>query len=312
MEFTYRGLRATAQRHIVTDEEIDRQLQRLLQQSPRYIPVTDRPSQAGDEVVLDYAGFCNGKQFAGGTAKNQTLVLGSGTFIPGFEDQLIGKLPGEEVTVTVTFPQQYHAAELAGQPAEFRCTIHQIRQRSTYQLDDTFAKEVGDCDNLAQLRQKLGESMQAYADEQGEMELQDQLLRQAAATLDITIDPKELEAEMDAQLNNLKAQLSQQGLTIEMYCSFMGTTPEKLREESRPAAENAIRCRAAIDRIVLLEALTATDEEIAQTLALICRRNRMTMEQLRPYYDEKLEKAVIQSVLTTKVMELIRSAAIID
>ena len=114
MSFTYKGLSATLDRHIITTEEIDRQMQRLLQQSPRIAVITDRPTESGDEVVLDYAGYCDGVQFPGGTAEMQTLVLGSGAFIPGFEEQLLDKVPGEEVTVHVTFPEAYHAADLAG------------------------------------------------------------------------------------------------------------------------------------------------------------------------------------------------------
>ena len=127
MSFVYRGLQAQLDRHIVTTEEVDRQMERLRQQSPRIAVVTDRPTENGDEIVLDYAGFCGGEQFAGGTAQMQTLVLGSGSFIPGFEEQLLDKVPGEEVTVKVMCPSQYHAEELAGKAAEFRCKIHEIR-----------------------------------------------------------------------------------------------------------------------------------------------------------------------------------------
>ena len=142
MSFTYRGLEAQYQRHIVTAEEVEQQLRQMQQQAPRYTAVEDRATQLGDEVVLDYAGFCNGEQFAGGTAENQTLVLGSGTFIPGFEEQLVDKAVGEKVIVKVTFPEQYHSEALAGKDAEFHCTIHQIRIKSQYELDDTFAKEL--------------------------------------------------------------------------------------------------------------------------------------------------------------------------
>ena len=124
MAFQYLGLRAKLEHVDVTEEEVNRQLVRLQQQSQRRTPVFDRPSQNGDELVLDYAGFADGKQFAGGTAEKQTLVLGSGTFIPGFEEQLLGKNPGDDVTVHVTFPAAYHAPELAGKDAEFRCHIH--------------------------------------------------------------------------------------------------------------------------------------------------------------------------------------------
>ena len=309
MAFTYKNLKAQYNRHIVTEEEIDRNLQRMLQQNPRIAEVEDRPTESGDEVILDYAGFCDGVQFPGGTAENQTLVLGSGMFIPGFEEQLLDKVVGEEVSVKVTFPKEYHAEELAGKEAEFKCKIKKIRIKTPYEMDDIFAKEVGKCENLAEMRQKMGESLQAYADERGEMDLQDQLLRQAAETLEFTVSEKMLEDAMDDQVRNLQAQLAQQGLTLEMYCQFMNTTKEQLREDARPSAEAAIRSRAAVDEIVQIEQLEAEEEDIARALAIIARRNNITMDELKEQYDAALEQAVINSVLTGKVMRLIRDAA---
>ena len=309
MSFTYRGLKATLDRHIVTGEEIDRQIERLRQQNPRIAHVDNRPTESGDEVVLDYAGFCGGVQFPGGTAEKQTLVLGSGTFIPGFEEQLLDKVPGEEVVVKVMFPTQYHAADLAGKAAEFRCKIHEIRVKTQYELDDTFAKEVGGCETFAEMREKLGQSLQAYTDERGEMDLQDRLLRQAAATLEFKPSEKQIEAEMGEQIQNLTAQLAQQGLTLEMYCQFMNTTEEKLREDARGNAEASVRIQAAIEQVVYNENLEATKEEIGQAMAIIARQNNMTLEQLKPYVDAEFEAAVVRSVLTTKVMKLIRDSA---
>ena len=309
MSFTYRGLKAKLERHTVTETEINHQMERLRKQTPRIAAVTDRPTQNGDEVVLDYAGFCQGEQFPGGTAEKQTLVLGSGTFIPGFEEQLLDKVPGEKVTVKVMFPSNYHAENLAGMAAEFRCVIHEIRIRSEYDLDDTFAKEVGGCETLEEMRVKLGQSLQAYADEQGEMDLQDKLLRQAAATLDVEISEEQLNAAVEEQLNTMKAQLAQQGLSLEMYCSFMSTTEEKLREDARANALASIRVQAAIEQVVSLENLDVTKEEIGEAVAIIARQNNMTLEQLKPYYDAQFEAAVIRSVLTSKVMKLIRDAA---
>ena len=312
MSFVYRGLKATLNRHIVTDAEIDRQMERLQQQYPRIAIVKDRPTQSGDEVVLDYAGFCNGEQFAGGTAEKQTLVLGSGTFIPGFEEQLLDKVPGEKVTVQVTFPEQYHSADLAGKAAEFRCVIHEIRVKTAYELDDVFAKEVGGCDTFEQMRKKLGESLQQYSDERGEMDLQDHLLRQAAETLEFQPTEAQLSAELDNQMDNLKAQLAQQGLSIEMYCSFMNTTEEKLREDARAGAEISVKLQAAIETIAEIENLEATKEEIAEAVVVIARQNNMTVEQLKPFYDAEFEAAVVRSVLTGKVMNLVREAAEIE
>ena len=309
MSFQYKGLTAQLSKHVVTDEEIDRQLQRMQQQNPRIAVIKDRPAQLGDEVVLDYAGFCDGEQFAGGTAQNQTLVLGSGMFIPGFEEQLVDKVPEEEVVVKVTFPEQYHADNLAGKEAEFRCTIHEIRVKTEYELDDVFAQEIGGCYTLMEMREQMRKSLQAYTDERGEMDLQDRLLRQAAATLEVTFTQETLEAAVEAQMQNLQAQLAQQGLSLEMYCSFMNTTEEALRKDRQPAAEAALRCQEAVDRVVELEGLEASQEEIGEAVALICRQNKMTVEELKPYYDAEFEQAVIKSVLTSKVMRLIRDAA---
>ena len=309
MSFTYKGLAGQLQKHTVTEEEVNRQLQRLLQQSPKIQVITDRPAQLGDEVVLDYAGFCGDEQFAGGTAQGQTLTLGSGMFIPGFEDQLVGAGIGQEVRVNVTFPEQYHSEALAGKEAVFLCKIHEIRKTSQYELDDTFAQEVGQCENLEQMRKRLGESLQAYADEQGEMELQDQLLRQAADTLEVSFTEEQIAKAQQEQLDVLKAQLAQQGLSLEMYCGFMKTTEEALLEDVKPAAEAALRSQAAVDEIVRLEGIEVTEAEMAEAKAVICRRNGITMEQLQEYYDAGFEKAVIRSVQTGKVMCLIRDAA---
>ena len=312
MSFTYRGLKATLERHIVTGEEIDRQIERLRQQNPRIAHVDNRPTENGDEVVLDYAGFCNGVQFPGGTAEKQTLVLGSGTFIPGFEEQLLDKVPGEEVVVKVMFPSQYHSADLAGKAAEFRCKIHEIRVKTQYELDDVFAREVGGCETFAEMREKMGQSLQSYTDERGEMDLQDRLMRMAADTLEFTPSEKQIEAEIGEQIQNLTAQLAQQGLTLEMYCQFMNTTEEKLREDARGNALVSVKIQAAIEQVVYTEQLEATKEEIGQAMAVIARQNRMTLEQLKPYVDAEFEAAVVRSVLTTKVMKLIREAAEIE
>ena len=309
MSFTYRGLTAVLDHHTVTMAEADHQLRRLMEQAPRIEAVTDRPTRNGDEVLLDYAGFCDGEQFAGGSAEFQTLVLGSGTFIPGFEEQLLDKMPGEEVVVKVTFPTEYHAPNLAGKDAEFKCMIHEIRIKSAYEMDDTFAKEVGHCENLEAMREKMRQSLQNYSDEQGEMELQDTLIRKAAETLEFEPSQAQIEAEMDEQMQNLTATLTQQGLTLEHYCQFMNTTPEKLREDARANAVQSVKIQAAIEQIVALENLEATKEEIGEAVAVIARQNRMTVEQLKPYYDAAFEAAVVRSVLTSKALKLVRDEA---
>ena len=312
MSFTYKGLSAELSRHTVTTEEIDRYMQHLADQNPRIEEITDRATKLGDEVVLDYAGFCDGEQFAGGTAEMQTLTLGSGMFIPGFEEQLVDKMPGDEVSVHVTFPEQYHSDALAGKAAEFKCKIHQIRVKMPYELNDTFAKEVGGCETFEQMRKQLGDRMQAYADQQNEMGLQDRLLRQAAETLEFTPSEEAVEAAVEDQMQVLQAQLAQQGLNMEMYCQFLGNTMEDVRKEAREQALEMLRIQQTVYEIARLEGLEAQQEEIEQALQLICRQNHITMEQLKAHYDAELEKAVIGNVLTSKVMQVLRENAVIQ
>ncbi len=148
MEFQYKNLKGKLEHVEVTDSEVDRQIERLRQQTPEVTVITDRPSTLGDELVLDYVGTCDGVAFEGGTAQNQTLTLGSGMFIPGFEEQLLGKNAGDHVTVLVTFPENYPHEALAGKDAKFECDVHEIRQKKPYALDDTFAREVGRCESM--------------------------------------------------------------------------------------------------------------------------------------------------------------------
>ena len=228
MELIYKGLRGTLEHMEVSDSEVERQLKRLQEQTPRRVPVTDRPAQNGDEVVLDYAGYCDGVQFEGGTAEKQSLTLGSGMFIPGFEEQLTGAKIGEDVTVHVTFPKDYRAENLAGRDAEFRCKIHEIRQNVPYELDDTFAKEVGQCRTLDEMRGRLRESLRAYYEDCAEMELQDKLMRQVAATLDYKPTDAELEQGL-TQLNRLKT-CAMISAAAELGCVAAGLDGEKRRQ----------------------------------------------------------------------------------
>lgn len=308
MSVQYKGLKANLEKVEVTESEIDRQLERLRRETPAVTVVTDRPAQLGDEVVLDYAGSCDGVAFDGGTAQGQTLTLGSGMFIPGFEDQLVGTQLEEPVTVRVTFPEAYHSEDLAGKAAEFACVLHEIRIKSEYDLDDAFAKAVGSA-NMEELRRGVGESLRDYYGERAEMELQERLMRQVADTVEFSATEAEVEQAVTQQLETMRAQLAQRNLTLEAYCQFSGTTEAQLREDARPEAQHALRAQAAVDEIVKLENLRAEEQEIADILAEICQRNQLSMEQLQAYRSEEFDAAVERSVLTRKVLGLIRDCA---
>ena len=309
MSFTYLNLQGKLEHVTATAEDIDRQLQRLLQANPRIIPVTGRAAALGDELVLDYAGFSEGVQFPGGTAQMQTLTLGSGMFIPGFEEQLVGTNIGDDVTVTVTFPTEYHAPELAGKNAEFRCHVHEIRTHDSYQLDDTFAKEIGQCESMEQMRENMGKALQDYYNQRAEQELRWQLMHQAAATVEEQPTDEELDRMVEAQMETLTAQLAQKGLTLEAYCQFTGSDEKKLREDMRPDALEAFRTQKAVEKIAQLENLTVTDEEMDAAIQRICADNHMSAEDLKPYFDNGFLTVVRQQMLRDKATEVVRRSA---
>lgn len=309
MSFTYLNLQGKLEHVDVTAEDIDHQLQRLLQANPRIVPVVGRAAAAGDELVLDYAGFSEGVQFPGGTAQKQTLTLGSGMFIPGFEEQLVGANIGDDVTVTVTFPTEYHAPELAGKPAAFHCHVHEIRTHSIYELDDIFAKEIGQCDTMEQMRENMGRALQDYYNERAEQELRWQLMHQAAATVEEQPSDEELDRMVEAQMETLTAQLAQKGLTLEAYCQFTGSDEKKLREDMRPDALEAFRTQKAVEKIAELENLTVTEEEMNAAIERICADNHMSAEDLKPYFDNGFLTVVRQQMLRDKATEVVRRSA---
>ena len=217
---------------------------------------------------------------------------------------------GISTTVEVHADGEWHTVRLdLSATGYWAGTIHEIRKSSQYELDDTFAKEVGGCDTFEEMYKKLGESLQAYTDQRGEMDLQDRLLKQAAETLEYTPTQEELDEAVNQQMKAFEAQLQQQGLTLEMYCNFMTTNEQELLKDMEPAALAQLRQQKAINEIVKLENLQATDEELGQATALVARQNNMTVEQLKPYMNEAFHEAIIHSVQTGKVMSLIRENA---
>ncbi|MBR2895677.1 MAG: trigger factor [Oscillospiraceae bacterium] len=310
MEFIYKGLEAEFDHYTVTDEEVDTQMERLRQQTPKIHVVYDRPAQNGDELVLDYEGWSGEEQFPGGTAQYQTLTLGSRRFIPGFEEQLIGAKPGDKVDVNVTFPEEYHAPELAGKPAVFHCYVHEIRETGVYEMDDEFAKALG-MENFDQMRAAVRESVQRFTDERGQMDLEDRLIRKAAQTMEFNPTQEELDKALDEQMETLSGQLGQQGLSLEMYCQFTGKSMDELREDQRGDARENLRIRLAIEKIVALENITVSEDEMASAVADVANQNNLTAEQMQEYVSEEFLAAVKRSVEVKKVLKLVRESAVL-
>lgn len=297
---------------IVSDVQVDRQIDNLLETRVKILPVEGRAAQVDDEVVLDYAGEIDGAYFEGGTAENQSLVLGSGMFIPGFEEQLIGHAPGESVDVRVSFPEAYHAAELAGKAAVFHCKLKEIRLRRKYAPDDEFAREVGGCENFEAFRASVRAALQGYADAQSDMEVKNNLLDQLCAQAKFETTQAQIDRALELEMRSLESQLARQGLNLELYCRFMNTTKEKLREDRLPHARRNVERQMAVAEIARLEHIEADEAAVAAKLSEICRENNMTIAELQPRMDEAFQAAVEQSVVTDKALDLLLSCAEIE
>jgi trigger factor len=269
----YKGLNAVRIVQLVTDEQLAQQLEEIHRQYPLSTPITDRAAKLGDEVLIDYAGFVGDNQFEGGTAERQPLMLGSGTFIPGFEEQLVGAKVGDKVDVKVTFPQEYHATDLAGKEAVFHCTVHAITAKSLRELDDQFAKDIGMMNSLEEMKGALRAQMQQYADQVSDAQMRDQLLNALVAECEeLEVSDELIEAELDDAVKTVYQQLQQQGLTLDDYLQFCGRSLEDLRAELRPNATSTVKARLALQEVSRLENITVSEEEIEAMHALIQER----------------------------------------
>lgn len=305
----YKGLEAVFEHLTVTEDQVDRQIDRLIEQNQMSVTVTDRPCQLGDEVVIDFTGYCDGEAFEGGAATDYPLTLGSGMFIPGFEDQLIGKRTGDNVDVKVTFPVMYPAANMAGKDANFRCTIKEVRAHRKHQADDTFAREVAGCNTFAEFKSQLHAGMQAYVDRQSDLELKGRLLDILCEQFSGEITDEQMEKALDIEMSELEAQLTQQRLTMDMYCQFMSKTPEQLREEFIPSARKNIQRQQIISEIARIENIEADEHSVADAFAALCQEKNIAPEELQMHYDERLQSVLVRTVIENKVLDVIKSNA---
>jgi len=306
----YTGLKATKTVHKVTEAEISEYLEKIRQANTRTEVVTGRPAQDGDEVILDYAGFVGEEQFAGGTAQGQSLTLGSGTFIPGFEEQLVGAEIGQQVDVHVTFPEVYHSADLAGKEAIFKCTIHEIHLKTPYEMDDVFAQNIAGLPTLAEMRAVLGEQMQAAAEEQAYNSLIDELMFNLSKECgDIEVDPRSVEREIDNMLAGMEQQLRQQGLGLEQYLQFTGRSMEELRAAQRDQAEFGARITAALDAIADAEGIEALQEDYDREFELLAAQCGVAPEQVKGFFDEESLEAMGREIRQKKAVSVVLNAA---
>ena len=294
----YKGLKAVKKVQAITEEQVAQELENIRRQRTQNVAVTDRPAQFGDEVIIDYAGFVGDFQFPGGTAEQQPLTLGSGMFIPGFEEQLVGANVGDKVDVKVTFPTEYHAAELAGKEAVFHCTVHAIQTKDVPELNDEFAKQFNGITSLEDMKAQLKAQLQAYADQFAQNKVRDALLKELVAQVeDVTFDEAEVKVEIDIAVDGFARQLEQRGMNLEGYLQACGRTREEMDAELRPQAEDTIQARMALNEICRLENITVTQEEVDAAYQEVANMYRVSVQEVKNAYgadnDEKLRKDVM-------------------
>ncbi len=310
----YNGIAVERTVLTATDAEIDEEIEMVRNRNSREIEITDRAAQNGDRVNINYSGSVDGVLFDGGTAENQPLTLGSGQFIPGFEEQIIGKNIGDEFDVNVTFPEEYHAAELAGKAAVFAVKLNAINNVELPELDDEFAKDVSEFDTLDEYRADLKAKIQKRHDEKAETEVKDAIANALMDKLVADIPEAMYETETENFVRDYDTRLRMSGLDLNMYLQYTGMDLDGLRQQMRPQAERQVKTRLALEKIAELENIEISDEDLNAELERIAEGNKLTVDQVKEYVGEEavrddlkvqraLDAVIAKAVITDKAPE---------
>ena len=276
----YKELKATKKKVEATDEEVQAKIDELVERNARIISVEDRAAENGDITVIDFEGFVDGVAFEGGKGENYELTLGSGTFIPGFEDQIVGHNIEDEFDVNVTFPQEY-TPELAGKAAVFKVKLHEIKTKQLPEVDDEFAQDAADCDTVADLKKSLVNEIKDQKTEANEKDIEQQLFDKLADNVVGEIPEVMYENELENQIKDIDYRLSQQGMNFELYLQYTGMTVEQYKEQAKPNAEKNVKVRLALEKIVELESIEATDEDLEAEYANFAKQYDMDAEKIK-------------------------------
>lgn len=278
----YKGLEVEAFDTEVTEEDVTAELKALQERHAELVVKEDAPAENGDTVVLDFEGFVDGEAFEGGQAENHSLELGSGSFIPGFEEQLVGVKAGEEKDVEVTFPEEYHAAELAGKPAVFKVKVHEIKGKELPELDDEFAKDVDEeVETLEALKEKTLNRLKHDKEHQKEHAIQDAVVEKAAANAEIDVPEVMVNNEVDRMLQEFEQRLQMQGMNLELYFQFSGQDEAALRGQMQEDAGNRVRVNLTLEAIVKAENIEVTEEDVNAELENMASSYNMTVDQIK-------------------------------
>ena len=296
----YKGIEVPKREVKVDDSEVDAELSRMAERNAR-IETVDRAAQMGDTVVIDFEGFEGGKPFQGGKAEDYSLTLGSGSFIPGFEEALVGAVAGEERDVNVTFPENY-AKELAGKPAVFKCKVHEVKESIKPELDDEFAKDVSEFDTLDALKNDIRERFTKSREEQNERAFESAAVQLAAANMTCNVPACMIDEQVDHQIEQFAYQLQSQGMKMEDYTKMIGGDLSSLRQSMRPMAEQTVRSDILLSEIARTENLEVTDEEVEEELKKLAEQYQMELDKVKAAVDTAAVKSDLMGKKAAKII----------
>ncbi len=305
----YKGLKADKKVAEVSDEDVDGEIARLQDRNSRLVNVEDRAAQNEDTVVFDFEGFVDDVAFEGGKGENYSLVLGSGQFIPGFEEQIVGKAIDEEFDVNVTFPEEYHAEELAGKPAVFKCKLHEIKAKELPELNDDFAKDVSEFDTLDELKADIRAKAQERNQQEADATFENALLDQLAEGLKADIPQAMFDRRIDDMVQDFGYRLQGQGLDLDTYMKYTGMEMASFRDGFKEQAERQVKIRLALEKIAALENVEVTDDDMNAEYEKFAEMYKIEVEQVKAVLNEKDMK---RDLAVGKALDLVKESAVTE
>ena len=307
----YKGLKVDKVSTRVTQKEVDEEIEKERERNARTIDVTDRAVQDKDMVTLDFEGFVDGEAFEGGKGENYPLTIGSGSFIPGFEEQLIGAEIDKETEVKVTFPEDYQAEELAGKDDVFKCTVHQIKAKELPELDDEFASDVSEsCETLEDYRAEVKAKIKERKEREGRQKKEDQAVNQAIENSQMDIPQPMIDLEAKQLADDFARRLMQQGMSVDQYFQLTGLSEDKIIDELKPQAEKRIKTRLVLEAVVAAEDIQVSDERLDEELQKMADSYQMEVDKLKEFMGENEKKQMKEDIAVQEAVTLIADAAV--
>lgn len=305
----YKGLKIDKIDAEVTEEEVDAEINRERENNARNITVEDRPVKDGDMTTIDFEGFVDGVAFEGGKGENYPLTIGSGAFIPGFEEQLVGAEIGKEVEVNVTFPEDYQAEDLRGKAAVFKCTVREIKEKELPELDDEFASEVSEFETLAEYREDVKKNLAEKKAKDAKNAREDAAIKAAVEVAEMEIPDAMLETQQRQMVDEFAQRITMQGLSMEQYFQFTGTNYQKMVDQVKPQALERIKSRLVLEAIAEAEKIEATEEEYEKELETMAEVYQMDVAKVKELMDEREKKNIMQDLAVRKAAEFVAENA---